>query len=93
MPTYDYKCKNCNDTFEHFQSMMDEPLKICNKCGDKLVRLIGSGLAPVFKGNGFYQTDYKNNKTKETSSVKPTQPIAEKSETKDTKKTMDKKSA
>jgi len=59
MPTYDYKCLECGDTFEYFQSMKDEPLKVCKKCGGQLKRLIGAGLGPIFKGSGFYETDYK----------------------------------
>ena len=59
MPTYDYKCLECGDTFEYFQSMKDEPLKVCKKCGGQLKRLIGPGLGPIFKGSGFYETDYK----------------------------------
>ncbi len=61
MPTYDYKCQSCNYTFEFFQSMKEEPLTKCPKCGGQLKRLIGPGAGPIFKGNGFYQTDYKNN--------------------------------
>ncbi len=61
MPTYDYKCSVCNYTFEYFQSMKDQPLTTCPKCGGQLKRLIGPGVGPIFKGNGFYQTDYKNN--------------------------------
>jgi putative FmdB family regulatory protein len=61
MPTYDYKCLDCTITFEEFQKMSDEPLQICPKCEGKLKRLIGAGVAPIFKGSGFYQTDYKNN--------------------------------
>lgn len=60
MPTYDYKCTECNNTFEEFQKMTDEPLKKCPKCGGALKRLIGAGITPIFKGSGFYQTDYKN---------------------------------
>jgi putative FmdB family regulatory protein len=60
MPNYDYKCLDCNNTFEIFQKMTDEPLSICPKCGGNLKRLIGTGSGPIFKGNGFYQTDYKN---------------------------------
>ncbi len=63
MPTYDYKCMNCGDVFEHFQKMTDHPLEKCNKCGGELKRLIGAGLGPIFKGTGFYQTDYKNSGT------------------------------
>lgn len=63
MPNYDYKCLECNIIFELFQKMTDEPLNICPHCGGKLKRLIGTGSGPIFKGTGFYQTDYKN-KTK-----------------------------
>ncbi|MFI5237256.1 MAG: FmdB family zinc ribbon protein [Ignavibacteriales bacterium] len=59
MPTYDYKCLNCNFTFEHFQPMSAEPLADCPKCGGTLKRVIGAGAGPIFKGSGFYQTDYK----------------------------------
>ncbi len=59
MPTYHYRCKACNHEFEEFQSMADDPLTKCPSCKkSKLVRIIsGSGL--VFKGSGFYLTDYK----------------------------------
>ncbi|MGE5805283.1 MAG: FmdB family zinc ribbon protein, partial [Ignavibacteria bacterium] len=50
----------CGNKFEIFQSMKDEPVKTCPKCGGKVKRLIGSGAGPIFKGTGFYQTDYKN---------------------------------
>ena len=60
MPTYDYKCTSCNHTFEVFQRMSDEPLKNCPKCNGVVKRLIGMGAGPIFKGSGFYQTDYKN---------------------------------
>lgn len=60
MPTYDYKCLDCDYSFEEFQKMSDDPLEICPNCSGKLKRLIGSGAAPIFKGSGFYQTDYKN---------------------------------
>lgn len=67
MPTYDYKCSSCNYTFEFFQSMKDDPLTTCPKCGGALKRLIGPGAGPIFKGNGFYQTDYKNNSSNSNS--------------------------
>jgi len=60
MPTYDYKCLDCNYTFEEFQKMTDEPLLECPSCQGNLKRLIGAGAAPIFKGSGFYQTDYKS---------------------------------
>lgn len=61
MPTYDYRCDNCSHEFEEFQYIKDEPLKKCPACGkNKLKRLIGGGAAIVFKGSGFYQTDYRS---------------------------------
>lgn len=61
MPTYDYKCLDCGNTFEYFQSITDEPLVVCSNCKGTLKRLIGAGAGPIFKGSGFYQTDYKSN--------------------------------
>lgn len=60
MPTYDYKCLKCNKRFEIFQSMKDEVIKNCPDCNGEVKRLIGSGAGAIFKGTGFYQTDYKN---------------------------------
>lgn len=60
MPTYQYECSSCDHTFEAFQSMMDQKLKKCPECGKlKLCRLLGSGSGIIFKGSGFYETDYK----------------------------------
>jgi putative FmdB family regulatory protein len=59
MPTYEYKCLNCDHSFEIFQSMNAEPVKVCPNCGGKVKRLIGTGAGTIFKGSGFYQTDYK----------------------------------
>ncbi len=61
MPTYDYKCLNCGYSFEFFQPMSSEPLKNCTECNGEVKRLIGAGAGHIFKGSGFYQTDYKNN--------------------------------
>jgi len=61
MPTYDYRCNNCNHEFELFQSMKDSPKRKCPECGQlKLERLIGTGGAVIFKGGGFYETDYRS---------------------------------
>lgn len=60
MPTYEYECNACAHTFEEFQAMSDKPLRKCPKCGKmKLQRLIGAGAGIIFKGSGFYETDYK----------------------------------
>ena len=60
MPTYDYKCLDCGHSFEAFQRITEEALTSCPQCGGKVKRLIGAGAGPIFKGSGFYQTDYKN---------------------------------
>jgi putative FmdB family regulatory protein len=61
MPTYEYACQKCGHEFEQFQSMNDAPLKKCPKCKKAgLKRLVGGGAGLIFKGTGFYITDYKN---------------------------------
>ncbi len=59
MPTYEYECANCNKVFEIFQKITDDPLKKCPKCNKKIKRLIGGGSGIIFKGSGFYATDYR----------------------------------
>lgn len=61
MPTYDYQCQACGHSWELFQSMNDDPVKSCPKCKKrKAKRLLGVGAGLIFKGTGFYETDYKN---------------------------------
>ena len=60
MPTYEYNCPKCGHTFEKLQSFSEPPVKKCPKCGKKPERLIGGGAGLIFKGSGFYITDYKN---------------------------------
>jgi putative FmdB family regulatory protein len=64
MPTYEYKCSECEEVFEFFQRMTDEPMKTCPVCAGRLNRLISGGMGVIFKGSGFYTTDYKNSSHK-----------------------------
>jgi putative FmdB family regulatory protein len=62
MPTYEYKCKHCGRRFEVFQSITERPVRTCPHCGKNGVkRLISAGAGIIFKGSGFYATDYKRN--------------------------------
>ncbi|MFH1198439.1 MAG: FmdB family zinc ribbon protein [bacterium] len=70
MPTYDYKCLNCDHEFELFQRITEDPIKECPKCSGVVKRLIGAGSGPIFKGSGFYHTDYKVNSKGKTSEPK-----------------------
>lgn len=66
MPTYDYRCNACDHEFELFQSMKDAVKKKCPQCGKlALERLIGTGAAVLFKGSGFYETDYRSKSYKD----------------------------
>src|SRR2546422_3078204 len=61
MPTYEYVCDACDHSFDELQGFSEEPLRKCPKCGKpKLRRLFGTGAAVLFKGSGFYQTDYRS---------------------------------
>jgi len=95
MPTYDYSCDACQHEFEVFESISAEPQKKCPKCKkNKLRRLFGAGAGLIFKGSGFYQTDYRSDsykkaaeaekpkaESKESSSNASTDSGAKKSET------------
>ena len=60
MPTYEYECQACGHTFEKFQSMTDKQIRTCPECKKRKVqRLVGAGAGIIFKGSGFYETDYK----------------------------------
>ncbi len=64
MPTYEYKCTKCNHQFEAVQKMTDNPLSKCPECRCKVKRLIGAGAGVIFKGSGFYETDYRSDSYK-----------------------------
>lgn len=77
MPTYEYICQKCGKTFEMFQSMKDAPLKTCT-CGKKgrIKRLVGRGAGIIFKGSGFYETDYKRGPARSGSGKSSDSPAA-----------------
>lgn len=70
MPTYQYECLECKHAFEVFQSMSDEPVKICEKCGQS-VRKVYNSTGIIFKGSGFYVNDYKQKGGEPASSSPP----------------------
>jgi len=92
MPTYDYICENCGYEFEQFQSITARPLCKCPECGKgELKRLIGAGSGVIFKGSGFYQTDYRSESYKKAE--KNDKPAAEKGTDKKKTKSKDSKPA
>lgn len=66
MPTYEYKCLACDTQFEKFQGITAPPIEECPECGGKVKRLIGAGAGLIFKGSGFYITDYRSEGYKES---------------------------
>ena len=101
MPTYEYRCKQCGHEFEMFQSMTADPVSKCSQCEGIVERVISGGTGLIFKGSGFYITDYRNGaksaasgeststSKKETSSEKAEKKNGE-SKTKTTEKKPDK---
>ena len=88
MPTYDYRCKECGYTFEEFQSMSSELLVTCPSCGKPaLKRLMAGGAGMIFKGSGFYHTDYKTSKP--ASKESESKPASKSSESSKTEKKSD----
>lgn len=70
MPTYEYLCEACEHRFELFQPITAEPVRVCPECGRRKVRrLIGPGAAILFKGSGFYQTDYRSESYKKAAAA------------------------
>jgi putative FmdB family regulatory protein len=70
MPTYEYECKTCGYTFDVFQNMSDDPVKVCPQCGKEVRRLINGGTGIIFKGSGFYVTDKNKNSGGASSKIK-----------------------
>lgn len=78
-PTYDYRCKKCGYEFEKFQNISDPKVKICPKCGGNVERLISGGSGIIFKGSGFYTTDYKKKEQSMKRDVNPDTSLPKKS--------------
>ncbi|MCM8776088.1 MAG: zinc ribbon domain-containing protein [Candidatus Omnitrophica bacterium] len=94
MPTYEYLCDSCGHRFEKFQMMQDKPIRKCPKCGKlKANRLISPGAGILFKGSGFYQTDYRSADYKDAAKKEtPPKEVPAKKETCDVKGCKMKKS-
>ena len=88
MPTYDYRCDNCDHTMEVFQSITASVKKKCPECGKlKLKRLLGTGAGLIFKGSGFYETDYRSDSYKKGAEGEKPKSDSKKETKADTKKT------
>ena len=88
MPTYDYECDACNHAFELFQSITAKHIRKCPECGKlKLKRLIGAGSTIIFKGPGFYQTDYRSEEYKTRQKAEKSSSTADKKDKKESKTT------
>ena len=84
MPTYEYRCNECGHEFEEFQSITSKPLRRCPECGKNTVdRLIGCGSGVIFKGSGFYQTDYRSEGYQKAAKAETEAAKPKKSESKD----------
>ena len=78
MPTYDYECEQCGHVFEAFQSMSASLLETCPKCEGPVHRLIGTGAGLIFKGSGFYATDYRSDSYTKAAKADASPPATEK---------------
>ena len=92
MPTYEYECLNCGHHFEAFQRMSDKPIKTCPKCHNSVRRLIGTGGGIIFKGPGFYATDYRRSKPSQAVEEKGEQKVTQQDKKPQDKQPTDKKS-
>lgn len=85
MPTYEYCCSNCSKEFELFQSISSDPFANCPQCGTSVRRSLSGGTGIIFKGSGFYSTDYKEKPAKKDSKKEATSSKTDKSTTKNKK--------
>lgn len=83
MPTYQYRCSHCGHEFEEYQSIIDEPIEKCPNCSEKPQRVISGGAGFLFKGSGFYITDYRSDSYKKAASKEKTDIKASESKSSD----------
>ena len=93
MPTYQYHCSDCGHDFEEFQSITEDPIDTCPKCGKKPHRVISGGAGFVLKGTGFYATDYRSSEYKKQASKDSSLGSSSESTTKSKSKSKDKSKA
>jgi len=86
MPTYEYQCEKCGLKFERFQSIKEEPIKECPECSGIVKKLISAGVGIIFKGSGFYITDYRS-ENYEKEEKKEKEPASDTKSTKSEKET------
>jgi len=91
MPTYEYACTQCGHRFEEFQSIRAEPIRDCPECASRVERLINGGVGLIFRGSGFYLTDYKKSSAKSDENGSSTKSDTKKETT--TEKSADKTSS
>jgi len=92
MPTYEYACQECGHEFEEFQSITAKSLRKCPECGKlKLKRLIGTGAGVIFKGSGFYETDYRSDSYKKAEKADKESTSSSSSDSKSDSKSSDSK--
>ncbi len=87
MPTYPYRCKACGYEFEEFQAITEDPIDVCPKCGGGTHRIISGGAGLIFKGSGFYITDYRKDSYKKEASKETSSSSGSSSTSKDSKST------
>ena len=91
MPTYEYECEKCGYKFERLQYMTEPPIKTCPLCEGPVKRLFGTGAGIIFKGSGFYQTDYRSENYKRAAEKEKSEEKSEKKDSESTSKKSEKK--
>jgi len=91
MPTYEYACNDCGHRFERFQSITEEPVETCPECNGSVKRLISGGAGIIFKGSGFYITDYRSESYKAAEKKEKTESSPSSSSSSDSSKSSDSK--